>query len=134
MMDGILRLKKLLEGQEDTALKQVVSYLCTREDLNEKFLNPEKDLNGMVLYIQKKANEHAHNGWNFVSDKVVYAWAVTYFIFSNEQLKINNSSSNKESKNKLSQKNEEISKNNIINLENIKNKKESQGTEQLTLF
>lgn len=50
-MEGIQRLKKMVEGQKSVVLQQIVKYLISREDMNEKYLNKEKDLKGMADYI-----------------------------------------------------------------------------------
>ena len=34
------------------------------------------------------AQKHANNGWNCVTNEIVYAWAVMYFSLPNKLLKI----------------------------------------------
>lgn len=51
-MEGIKRIKEMSEGQKDFVLLEVVEYLTSREDMNQKYLNKEKTLKGMALYIQ----------------------------------------------------------------------------------
>ena len=134
-MEGIKRLQELVKGQEDSALNQVVDYLCTRKDLSNKYLNPEKDLKGMAKYIKEKAMVNVKNGWNFFNDKVVYSWAVTYFLVPNSSLGIKEQSSKKEQKSKTSKKasttqNQNTTK--VISFDKAKNK--SEQLEQITLF
>ncbi len=138
-MDGITKLKKLVEGQEDGALRQVVDYLCSRKDLSDKYLNPEKDLNGMASYIRDKSMAHAKNGWNFLNDKVVYSWAVTYFLFSDSILGIKKAEEKKkkQKKEKVTKvKDEENATNNnkVFKINDIKRKEETSKIEQITLF
>lgn len=51
-MDGINRINEMATGQKDFVLLEVVKYLISREDMNEKYLNEEKTLKGMASYIQ----------------------------------------------------------------------------------
>jgi hypothetical protein len=95
-MTGIERLKKLVEGQQDKPLNKVVDYLCTREDMDEKYLNPEKDLKGMISFIRSEARKEAKDGIAMIDDEVVYGWAVHYFDESNEKLGIDKASTTKE--------------------------------------
>lgn len=94
-MNGIERLKKLMEGQHDKPLNKVVDYLCTRDDMNEKYLNEEKNLKGMIDFIRGEARKQAEDGMAMIDDEVVYGWAVHYFDESNEKLGIGKSTSNK---------------------------------------
>lgn len=43
-MEGIKRIKEMAEGQKDFVLLEVVKYLVSREDMDEKYLNKEKKL------------------------------------------------------------------------------------------
>lgn len=47
-MSGVERLKKLVEGQEDSSLLRVIEYLSNIDDLDEKFLNTDKTIKGML--------------------------------------------------------------------------------------
>lgn len=87
-MNGIERLKKLAEGQEDKALLKIVNYLISREDLNTYYLNEEKSLKDMVDYIKGEAKKQAKNGYCYVEDEEVYEWGVKYFTKTNEELGI----------------------------------------------
>lgn len=110
-MEGIKRIKEMAEGQKDFVLLEVVKYLVSREDMDEKYLNKEKNLKGMASYIQaeiindfcKKMNtknpssfakEVKYNGGNTrclavgMSEERTYELAINYFSKSNEELGI----------------------------------------------
>lgn len=87
-MNGIERLKKLAEGQEDKSLLKVVHYLLSREDLDIDYLNEEKSIKEMIDYIKGEAKKQAKNGYCWVEDEEVYEWAVKYFTNTNEELGI----------------------------------------------
>lgn len=136
-MTGVERLQEMVTGQEDAALKQVVDYLCTRNDLSNRYLNPEKNISSMVSYIKDKARAITKNGWNFINDKVVYSWAVTYFLFSDSSLGIKKTEVKKQTKNNKDKENTTIKKgtnNNIIDINTAKNKTQKSLVEQITLF
>ena len=42
----------MAKGQKDFVLLEIVKYLISRIDMNEKYLNEEKTLKGMATYIQ----------------------------------------------------------------------------------
>ena len=56
-MNGIERLKKLAEGQEDPPLLRVIEYLVNIDDMSDKYLNETKTLKGMVDYIKGEAKK-----------------------------------------------------------------------------
>ena len=85
-MNGFDRLREQVKDQEDMALKQTVDYLISREDMEQKYLNEEKDVEGMCSFIRKKGNVHAKNGWNFITNEVVFAWAIMYWSLPNKFL------------------------------------------------
>ena len=132
-MTGFERLKEQVKDQEDKALVQTVEYLLTREDIEEDYLKEEKTLEGMAKFIKDKARKYMKNGWNYITNEVVYAWAVMYFSLPNSFLKIEKKDTNN-SKTKTSS-NKKISKNNVVSLEkareNLEKKKE---TAQISLF
>ena len=132
-MTGFERLKEQVKDQEDKALVQTVEYLLTREDIEEDYLKEEKTLEGMAKFIKDKVRKYMKNGWNYITNEVVYAWAVMYFSLPNSFLKIEKKDTNN-SKTKTSSK-KEISKNNVVSLEkareNLEKKKE---TAQISLF
>ena len=88
MNDGINRIKELAKGQKDKALLKVVEYLISRTDMNDKYLNPQKDLKNMCEFIKSEAQKQAVNGMAMIEDSEVYGWAIHYFDESNEDLKI----------------------------------------------
>lgn len=128
-MTGFDRLREQIEGQEDSALKEVVNYLLTRTDMEQKYLNKEKTLKEMCKYIKEKAMKNAKNGWNFITNEVVFAWAIMYFSLPNALLQIKTSTHKEESTKKVSPPKQ--NKSNVISLEDSKSKHK---VEQLTLF
>lgn len=129
-MTGTERLLEMVEDQEDMALKQTVDYLISRKDMEARYLNQEKNLKEMCDFIRSKANSHAKNGWNYITDAVVYAWAIMYFSLPNKFLKIET----KEKSNKAS-KHSTSKKNNVVSIEDAKQKiEQKKEVEQLNLF
>ncbi len=88
-MKGIERLKKMLEGNFQKPLFKIFMYLKTREDMDEKYLNSEKNLTQMYEYIRAEAKKQAINGVAVLDDQVVYSLAIHYFDESNEDLGLN---------------------------------------------
>ena len=125
-MNGFDRLKEQMEGQEDHALQEVVNYLLTREDMEPRYLNEEKTLERMCDFIKEKARKNAKNGWNFVSNEIVFAWAIMYFSLPDSLLQISPLTPKKVEKPKKDE-----SKNNVISIEQAKN---IQKEKQLSLF
>lgn len=125
-MNGFDRLKEQMEGQEDHALQEVVNYLLTREDMEPRYLNEEKTLERMCDFIKEKARKNAKNGWNFVSNEIVFAWAIMYFSLPDSLLQISPPTQKKVEKPKKDE-----SKNNVISIEQAKN---IQKEKQLSLF
>lgn len=131
-MDGFNRLREQIEDQEDTALRQVVDYLISREDMEQKYLNEEKDVKGMCSFIKGKGNSHAKNGWNFITNEVVFAWAIMYWSLPNSFLKINQPKATKTATTSAKTTTE---KNNVVSIEKAKKVlEEKKQVEQLTLF
>lgn len=86
-MKGIERIKVLASEINDEALLQIVNYLLTRIDMNDKYLNEEKSLKQMVEFVKKSAKEKAKGqGWVMIKDEDVYNYAIHYFDESNESL------------------------------------------------
>lgn len=132
-MTGSERLKEQMIDQKDKALIQVVDYLLSRKDMEPKYLNTEKSIEEMVKFIQEKGKKLVHNGWNYITNEVVFAWAVMYFAFPNSFLKIENNTKQKNNANKKTPK--ESNKNNIISMEEAKKKvEENKKQEQISLF
>ena len=129
-MNGFDRLKEQVKDQEDSALKQVIEYLTSRDDMEQKYLNEEKNVKEMCSFIRRNGNAHAKNGWNFITNEVVFAWAIMYWALPNSFLKINKT---KETNN-ITPK-EKTTKNNVISIEKAKKViEEKKQVEQLTLF
>ncbi len=133
-MSGFDRLKEMLKEwlekhKDDEAFTQTVNYLLERPDLEQKFLNEEKTLDGLNSFIQEKGRKHLLNGWCYVTNEVVYCWAVMYFTFPNSFLKI------KDKKEKTTTAKKSKPKNNVVSLEEAKKKvEEKKQTEQLSIF
>ena len=87
-MDGIKRLAQMLEGQKDKYLINIVNHLMLHTELNQAFLNEEKNLKDMAQYIKDNARKQATSGVAVIEDDVVYKWAMDYFVKTNEELKI----------------------------------------------
>ena len=131
-MNGFDRLREQIKDQEDTALKQVVDYLISRKDMEQKYLNEEKDVKGMCSFIKGKGNAHARNGWNFITNEVVFAWAIMYWSLPNSFLKINQS---KTTETATTSPKTSPAKNNVVSIEKAKKAlEEKKQVEQLTLF
>lgn len=87
-MEGLNRIRALAAEVKNKPLLKVIDYLLTREDMNEKYLNEEKTLKGMVSYIRSEARKLAEDGVAMIEDSTVYNWAIHYFDESNEDLKV----------------------------------------------
>ena len=85
-MEGIERIKQLAADIKDEALLEIINYLISREDMNEKYLNEEKSLKQMVNFIRNEAQKLAKDNMAMVKDDVVFGWAIHYFDETNEQL------------------------------------------------
>ena len=126
-MNGFDKLKEEVKEQKDPALKQTVDYLLSREDMEERYLNGEKSLADMAKFIREKGIKHCSNGWNYITNEIVYAWAIMYYSLPNSFLKINNTTTNTRQKS--------LVKNNIVSLEKAKKKiEEKNKVEQISLF
>lgn len=129
-MNGFDRLKEQVKGQENSALNQVIEYLISRDDMEQKYLNEEKNVKEMCNFIKGKGKVHAKNGWNFITNEVVFAWAIMYWALPNSFLKINQP---KETQNTTTK--EKTTKNNVVSIEKAKKAiEEKKQIEQLTLF
>ena len=122
MREGMERIKILASDVKDNAVLEIVNYLLSREDMNEKYLYEEKSLKGMLEYIRSKAKIKAVNNMAIIKDEEVFSWAIHYFDETNNDLKINST------ENKVEQKNEKV----VDKNKNVKKEWISEG--QLTLF
>lgn len=134
-MTGFERLKEQVKDQEDKALLQTVDYLLSREDMEQKYLNPEKTIEEMAKFIHDKGIKYMKNGWNYITNEVVYAWAIMYFSLPNSFLKIEKKDTNNDKiKTKTSSK-KSNPKNNVVSLEDAKkNMEKKKETAQISLF
>ena len=126
-MNGFDKLKDQVKDKDDPALKRTVDYLLTGQDMEQKYLNEDKSVDEMAKIIRGKGNAHCKNGWNYITNEVIYAWAIMYFSLPNSFLKINTNKTKKEKA-----KNE--TKNNVIPLEDAKQKINKKTNEQISLF
>lgn len=117
-MDGINRINEMAIGQKDFVLLEIVKYLTSREDMNEYYLNQEKDLKGMASYIQSEiikdfckrmnttnpssfAQEVKYDGKSTkclavgMTKERTFELAINYFEKSNEELGIKLDETNK---------------------------------------
>lgn len=85
-MEGLKRLEREVLELNDYNVSAIFNYLKEREDLIDKFDNEEKSLKEMYKYKCDQARKKAVNNVAMIDDRVVYLWAVTYFIKSNEEL------------------------------------------------
>lgn len=105
-MDGIQRLSKMVEGQKDKYLNIIVNHLKLHTELNEAFLNEEKNLKDMAEHIRNKAKKQATNGVAVIEDEIVFKWAREYFIKSNSELGIKKATVAKTKPNNIEKKEE----------------------------
>ena len=99
--------------------------------MEQKYLNEEKTLEEMVDFIHNKAKKHLKNGWTYITNEVVFAWAIMYFALPNKLLKIDR---NKSVQNQI-KTSQENKNNNVISIEKGKKIVEKKKTiEQLSLF
>lgn len=91
-MEGIKRLAEMLEGQKDKYLIIIVNHLMLQTEMNEAFLNEEKNLKDMATYIKDTAKKQAKSGVAVIEDAVVFKWAKEYFMKSNKELGIKETS------------------------------------------
>ena len=97
------------------------------------FLMNEKNIADMCKFIKSMAQKHANNGWNCVTNEIVYAWAVMYYSLPNKLLKIDEPKKNNAKSNKT--KTENTNKNNVISIEDAKKElEEKKQTQQISLF
>lgn len=129
-MTGFDRLKEQVKDQKDKALVQTVDYLLSREDMEQRYLNEEKNIEEMAKFIRNKARKYMKNGWNYITNEVVYAWAIMYFSLPNSFLKIEKKDTTKNKEKAEASIKKVTAKNNIVSLEDAKknmNKKKKQS-------
>ena len=125
-MTGVERLKSMIEeGPLKKPLFKIYMYLKTRNDMDAKFLNPEKSMTQMYDYIKEQVRKQAVDGVAMIEDAVVYGLAIHYFDESNKDL-----GWNKKVVEKVIKKTENIS--NAV--QNIIPTPKKEEREQLSLF
>lgn len=94
-------------------VSKIFEYLKSKTELYEYFNNNEKNIKDMYEFICKKAEKQSYDRVAMVEDKVVYLWAVMYFIKSNEELGIKRQQkhSKETSTSQLEETKKEITKN-----------------------
>lgn len=92
-MDGIERIKVLASEVKDEQVLEIVNYLLTREDMNEKYLNEEKSLKQMLEFIGKEVKKQfkpvsigSGVQMSCASNEKVYSIAIHYWDESNKDL------------------------------------------------
>lgn len=137
-MDGIQRLSKMIEGQKDKYLNIIVNHLMLHTELNESFLNEEKNLKDMAELIKDRAKKQATNGVAVIEDELVFKWAKEYFTKSNNELGIKKAKSKKSNSDDIKKSNTDDDEFGSIfdfdncNKKDTNNKKED--IEQISLF
>ena len=99
--------KNIGPGDKAGILK-VAEYLLTREDMDEKYNNPEKTLMKMWDFIKEEARKKAENNVAVIPDEEVYSIAIHYFDESNEALGIEKEQKKEKSTSKATKTKENI--------------------------
>ena len=134
-MTGFERLKEQVKDQKDKALVQTVDYLLSREDMELNYLDEEKTIEEMAQFIKNKAKKYMENGWNYITNEVVYSWAIMYFSLPNSFLKIEKKDTTKGKVKTTTSSKKKKTKNNVVSLEDAKkNMEKKKETEQISLF
>lgn len=87
-MEGIERLELEVLEMNNFSVLNVFNYIKNKPELQEKFNNKEKTIQGMYSYICKKAEKLQQGNVAMVNNEVVYLWATNYFKYTNEELGI----------------------------------------------
>ena len=131
-MNGFERLKEQVKDQKDMALKQTVDYLLSRDDMEQKYLNEEKTLEEMCKFVRSRGQKHMRNGWGYVTNGLVYAWAIMYFSLPNKFLKIDTPKTKEKT---TDNKPTRPLPNNVVSLETAKKQiEQKKEVTQLSLF
>lgn len=124
-MEGLKRLETEVLELNDYNVSAIFNYLKEREDLIDKFDNEEKSLKEMYKYICDQARKKAVNNVAMIDDRVVYLWAVTYFIKSNEELGLK--------KENVKPKKEDTTKK-VEDKQDVEKKEEKKEDNQISMF
>lgn len=122
-MEGIERIKVLASEIQDEAVIEIVNYLLSRIDMNDKYLNEEKSLKQMIDFIVNEAKKKSKNNMAMIKDEVVFNWAIHYWDETNKDLGLGSD-----------KKEEIIEKEEVVSESQRKIKKEWTPEGQLTLF
>lgn len=138
-MDGIQRLSKMIEGQKDKYLNIIVNHLMLHTELNESFLNEEKNLKDMAELIKDRAKKQATNGVAVIEDELVFKWAKEYFTKSNNELGIKKAKSKKSNSDDIKKSNTDDDEfGSIFDFDNCNTEKDTnnkkEDIEQISLF
>lgn len=138
-MDGIQRLSKMIEGQKDKYLNIIVNHLMLHTELNEYFLNEEKNLKDMAELIKDRAKKQATNGVAVIEDELVFKWAKEYFTKSNNELGIKKAKSKKSNSDDIKKSNTDDDEfGSIFDFDNCNTEKDTnnkkEDIEQISLF
>lgn len=90
-MEGIERIKVLASEVKDEAVLEIVKYLISRTDMNDKYLNEEKSLKQMIDFIANEAKKKSENNMAMIKDDVVFGWAIHYWDEDNKDLGLSSS-------------------------------------------
>lgn len=90
-MNGIERIKVLASEVKDEAVLEIVKYLISRTDMNDKYLNEEKSLKQMIDFIANEAKKKSENNMAMIKDDVVFGWAIHYWDEDNKDLGLSSS-------------------------------------------
>lgn len=90
-MNGIERIKVLASEVKDEAVLEIVKYLISRTDMNDKYLNEEKSLKQMIDFITNEAKKKSENNMAMIKDDVVFGWAIHYWDEDNKDLDLSSS-------------------------------------------
>ena len=129
-MEGIEKLEKEIIELNNPSITKIFDYLKTRTDLYDRFNNDEKSLKQMYEFIYEKARKHEEDRVAIIENQIVYMWAITYFIRSNEELKLNEKKSTPPTAEETIKK---INKKHAEEKEKKKKEEEEKG-QQLDLF
>lgn len=113
-MDSIERLEKEVLELNNSNITAIFNYLKNRKDLYDKFNNKEKSVKQMYDYICNQAEKQKIGKVAMIADNLVYLWAVSYFLKSNEELGLNKkeTKTKKNAEEKETKESEKLIKNN----------------------
>ena len=87
-MEGIKRLEQEVMEMNNFNVYAIFNHIKDLPELQDKFNNQEKTINGMYEYVYDKARTVKQGNVAMVNDRIVYLWATNYFKYSNKELGI----------------------------------------------